>query len=495
MDFGTTNTSVFYVYNGTDNSLIKNVDELTVESCPSLIEIKRENNKVNFSYGHHILELHIRNTTGKGKGGSLEYTVIKSMKTILGDDLQFSINGIDKWELAKEYFSLLLNDANKNMVGDNIDEIVLSKPIDFSPLYAEQLKKCIESIRLDGCANNLKVVAVIDEPVAIAINGLRGKSGKCMVVDIGGGTTDITLLEKHDDKIKVLANDGLKIAGDYIDRTLGLKIQEQTGQEIISEEVIANNNYMILRNAKEEIEELFRNGEFDESVSIDLVNSERKFYYDLSSTLYKNLVLDDFVTKLQDKCDAFIKNNSLTKNSLDFIILAGGTMNSFLLKNWFKETYGKQFNIIDRKEDKRIATALGNLHYSLSDTQNVLNHSYSCNLFDAKKNVYYLQNLFFRNEEIPTQWKSQSLHRVNGDTYDVTLDVYQGEEIDIDKCKEYDMSTQERLLGKSLKYEFTNIIRKGDNFLFYFRFDENGIMQTKMEYKGEIREQTLKGLL
>lgn len=495
IDFGTTNTSIFYTYNGNDNSLIKNSDELTVESCPSLIEIIRENGNITCKYGYQLLSTHIKNITGKAKGGKVSYTVVKSMKTILGDDSQLSISGINKWESAKKYFTLLLNDANKNMIGSKIDEVVLSKPIDFSPLYAEQLKKCVESIRLEGSSTNLRVVAVIDEPVAIAINGLRGKSGRCMVVDIGGGTTDITLLEKNRDKVRVLANDGLKIAGDYIDRELGLEIQKLAGQDILSKEVTANSNYMELRKAKEEMEKNFANGESDELVSINLSDETDRFNYNLDPLVYKNVIFNSFIKRLREKCDKFIESNSLSRKNLDFIILAGGTMNSFILKRWFKEFYGKQFEIIDKRENKRIATALGNLHYSLPNTQNILNHSYSCRLFDDVKNVNYLRNMFFRNEEIPTQWKSQGLVRVGGSSYDVELKVYQGEEINPNKRKEYDIDNQQELLGKSLKYVFTNEVKVGDTYTFRFRFDENGIMQTEMEFKGEIRKQSLMGLL
>ena len=495
IDFGTTNTSIFYTYNGNDNSLIKNSDDLTVESCPSLIEIIRENGNITFNYGYQLLGTHIKNIIGKNKGGKASYTVIKSMKTILGDDSQLLINGINKWELAKKYFTLLLNDANKNMIGSDIDEVVLSKPIDFSPLYAEQLRKCVESIRLEGSFKNLRVVAVIDEPVAIAINGLRGKSGRCMVVDIGGGTTDITLLEKNKDKVRVLANDGLKIAGDYIDRELGLKIQELTGRDILSNEILANSNYVELRKAKEEMERNFTNGESEESIPINLLDKTERFNYNLNPSVYKNVMFNSFIMRLREKCDKFIESNSLSRKNLDFIILAGGTMNSFILKRWFNEFYGKQFEIIDKRENKRIATALGNLHYSSSNTQNILNHSYSCRLFDHVKNVHYLHNLFFRNEEIPTQWKSQELERISGYSYDVELKVYQGEEKNSNIDVEYDIGTQQELLGKSLNYVFTNLVKVGDSFTFRFRFDENGIMQTEMEFKGEIRKQSLMGLL
>ena len=70
-------------------------------------------------------------------------------------------------------------------------------------------------------------VFLIEEPLAAALGAnldIKGASGH-MVVDIGGGTTDIAVLSMNG----VAESSSLKIAGDYIDETIARYVRRQHG--------------------------------------------------------------------------------------------------------------------------------------------------------------------------------------------------------------------------------------------------------------------------
>ena len=70
-------------------------------------------------------------------------------------------------------------------------------------------------------------VFLIEEPLAAALGAgldIKGPSGH-MVVDIGGGTTDIAVLSMNG----VAVSSSLKVAGDYIDETIARYVRRQHG--------------------------------------------------------------------------------------------------------------------------------------------------------------------------------------------------------------------------------------------------------------------------
>ena len=80
---------------------------------------------------------------------------------------------------------------------------------------------------------------LIDEPVAAGVRGLerqrglgREVQGKLLVVDMGGGTLDVALLDVsaelgHDPEISVLSSWGIDEAGDALDEAIALDLEQE----------------------------------------------------------------------------------------------------------------------------------------------------------------------------------------------------------------------------------------------------------------------------
>jgi molecular chaperone DnaK len=86
---------------------------------------------------------------------------------------------------------------------------VITVPSNFNDKQREIIKSCLESV-------NIKVIRIINEPSAAALSyGLNNilEEAKILVLDLGGGTTDITILEKNETFFEVLHSEGLNIGG------------------------------------------------------------------------------------------------------------------------------------------------------------------------------------------------------------------------------------------------------------------------------------------
>ncbi len=100
----------------------------------------------------------------------------------------------------------------KKNLNPELIKAVITVPSKFNDIQREIIKQCFEK-------NNINVIRIINEPSAAALcyglNNLNknDNSEQILVIDIGGGTTDITVLEKNETLFEVLYNDGLLDVG------------------------------------------------------------------------------------------------------------------------------------------------------------------------------------------------------------------------------------------------------------------------------------------
>jgi len=113
--------------------------------------------------------------------------------------------------------------------GADIEHAVITVPAHFGPVRREATKR---AARLAG----LKGVNLLQEPVAAAIAYGLGRpqddAETILVVDVGGGTTDISVLESFEGIIEVLSTDGdSRLGGDDFDRLIaGWALRESAAQ-------------------------------------------------------------------------------------------------------------------------------------------------------------------------------------------------------------------------------------------------------------------------
>ena len=146
--------------------------------------------------------------------------------------------GISAREVARIFMRELLHEVKKT-VGTRIRDLVITVPVESYDQYRAQLAQIGRSV-------GLRTVRFIDEPVAAAIGyglGLKG-SRKVLVVDFGGGTLDLAVVEltprtTEEGACRVIAKAGRPIGGQVIDqwlledfsKILGMKVESNAQGE------------------------------------------------------------------------------------------------------------------------------------------------------------------------------------------------------------------------------------------------------------------------
>lgn len=206
------------------------------------------------------------------------------------------------------FFSHLHWLITKNLNVSGEIKAVITVPSNFNDKQREIIKSCFESV-------NIKVIRIINEPSAAALSyGLSNISdeAKILVLDLGGGTTDITILEKNDTLFEVLHSEGLNIGGN-------------TFTQLIYDELIKYDDsctWEIAQLIKEKLTYL-------ESYEINKFRLSREKFEKLSS-----LILSKIKTTLSDIIDKYY--------DISHVLLVGGTCRIPILQKTIKEILHKE---------------------------------------------------------------------------------------------------------------------------------------------------------
>ena len=226
IDFGTTNTSV-YLYNyeqgrgsreagyGTDGK-----DLTPFSSCIAISKTVKNDIK----FGREVKEK-INEYAG-------DYKIITSFKSLLGTDAEITVNGVRY--TGKLLAALFLNyvKATVKAIRPDFDEAVFSIPVDFSARARTELLEAVEHI-------GIKVKCFISESSAAYISKVKDIKAysKVMVIDFGGGTLDLSILDLKHNQVFEDAVYGIKFGGDDIDKELALRLMPKVYPGVSYEEL------------------------------------------------------------------------------------------------------------------------------------------------------------------------------------------------------------------------------------------------------------------
>ena len=201
IDLGTTNTLVY----GKANGKIKPVKINGSVTIPSVLYVEEDGTEI----------------VGK-KAKQKEYldpdNGIHSSKTYMGTDKKWTIRG--KEYTPTDVATLILSNVHEevrkkyNLSDDDIVQAVITIPAYFSSNQSDETKKA-------GERAGFEVLRIITEPVAAAYNINPSDNGLICVIDLGGGTFDVSVVDKQKDKFTVLGLTGDKrLGGDDFDKKL-----------------------------------------------------------------------------------------------------------------------------------------------------------------------------------------------------------------------------------------------------------------------------------
>lgn len=194
IDLGTTN-SVCAVFKDGKSQLIPN--RFGEFMTPSIVSFEKDG------------KIHI-GQSAKTRAALFPKETIKAFKRYMGTDKSYKIHGhlYTPVELSSLIIKHLLEDA-ENHLNEKITEAIISVPAYFNNIQRSATKQAAE---LAG----LKVDKLINEPTAAAIAyGLQDKPEYTdfMIVDLGGGTFDVSIMEYFDGILEVKASGGDNFLG------------------------------------------------------------------------------------------------------------------------------------------------------------------------------------------------------------------------------------------------------------------------------------------
>ena len=305
IDIGTSNTVISYFENNKANILFDGMFKL----IPSKIYISSENK---IYCGNYI------------PTGSTD--IIHSFKIEIGNDYNVIRN--DKTYYIKDILNIFINHIKililkkfpKLQTIETVDTVI-TVPSNFSDIQREILRDSFIN-------NNFNILRIINEPSAAALSYGLNQIGekKIMVIDTGGGTMDITVLEKDDNIFKVIDSVGLNNLGG------------NNFTNIIMEHIIKKNNTI---NKSDTL--FYTSQRIKEKLSYMTNYSVNLKQYGVDSTY--DLTLLEF-SKLSSKLLQIIDNmiSDLIKSypDIEHFILVGGSSKMKILQEKIYDITGKK---------------------------------------------------------------------------------------------------------------------------------------------------------
>ncbi|MBT2323234.1 Hsp70 family protein [Variovorax paradoxus] len=223
IDFGTSNSAVAWT---TGRELACMVPlEGSATTIPTAVFFNTEDRSTHF--GRDAIALYLAGTEGR---------LMRSLKSLLGSSLMQDQTEIGHQRVSfEDIIALFLSELaarTRRQLGVEPARVVIGRPVHFVDDDAERDRQAEDTLRRAAQSAGLGEIGFQYEPIAAAFDYERRVSHESLVlvVDIGGGTSDFTVvrlgperLAKADRSSDVLATTGVHIGGTDFDQRLSIE--------------------------------------------------------------------------------------------------------------------------------------------------------------------------------------------------------------------------------------------------------------------------------
>lgn len=446
IDLGTSNSLVSY-FDGKEPKIIRNV--LNEELTPSVVGI---NDNGEIIVGKIAKE---RLFTNPDKTVSVFKRFMGTKKEYYLGNKKFTPIDLSAF-LLKE----LKEDAERYL-GEECTEAIISVPAYFNN---SQREATITAAKIAG----LKVERLISEPTAAALSyGLNEKEeGTFMVLDLGGGTFDVSILEMFEGVMQVIAINGdnflggedftKAIMGDFLNEE-GLEFNDLTMEEV---------TYLYYLSERCKIE--LCNGNLG-NMKVNLRGNVRE--YNITEGKFNNIA-SSLMNRISIPILRALNDSKIKYDELDAVVLIGGATRMPIFKNYIAKLLKTfPFNNID--PDKTVCLgsciqgALKNKASALEEIvfTDVCPYTLGIEILDTNTGKSKFSPIIERNKSIPIS-RVETYNTVTAGQRNVSIKVYQGENLNVE---------ENLYLG-----ELSVKLPKNDEIqLIFIRFtyDKNGILE------------------
>ncbi len=351
---------------------------------------------------------------------------VASFKRFMGTahEVQLAKTKFRSEELSAFVLKSLKADAEAHF-GDVVRDVVISVPAYFNE---HQRKATMNAGRLAG----LDVRRIINEPTAAALAyGLdEQKEGKFLVFDLGGGTFDVSVLDKYEGVIEVRATTGdTQLGGDNFTQVTEDLI---LGRHGLSKVDFSGKDKGALRRTSEALKIELGSSRV---ASYSITAAGRRHEGQVSREEFEQGA-DALLRRLRRPLDRAMSDARISVEELHSVILVGGATRMPMVRSLVARLFGRM-PLVNINPDTAIAlgsSIQGGLiarDAALEDVvmTDVSPYTLGIAVVDpSDRSRQMMQPLIQRNSVVPIS-RSEIFSTVNDDQSRVNLEVYQGENL------------------------------------------------------------------
>ena len=375
--------------------------------------------------------------------------------------------------------AFILQDLKKtaeDYLGEEVKEAIITVPAYFNDAQRHATKNA-------GEIAGLKVMRVLPEPTAaaLAFGEGRGKGGKVLVFDLGGGTFDVSILdidkEGEESLFEVLSISGdTHLGGDDFDEELINFIAEEFRKK---EGIDLRKDPMALQRLKEGAEKakIELSSAMETTVNLPFITADASGPKHLNLTItrskFENLI-EPFMERMRKPVMDALRDAKLQPSQVDEILLVGGSTRVPKVQSLVKNIFNKEPNkSVNPDEVVAIGAAIQGA-IAKGDVKDILVLDATPLSLGVETLGGVMTKLIDRNTTIPTS-KSEVFSTAADNQPSVTINVLQGER---------EFARDNRLLGTFNLTDIPPAPRGMPQIEVTFNIDVNGILNVTAADKG-----------
>jgi molecular chaperone DnaK len=383
-------------------------------------------------------------------------------------------------EVSAMILQKLKKDA-QNFLGHPIEQVVITVPAYFTDAQRQATKDA-------GTIAGLEVLRIINEPTAAALAyglGNADTEQKIMVVDLGGGTFDVSILQLGNGIYEVKATSGNNhLGGDDFDNEI---VRWMIKHFRTSENIDLLKDKMALQRLREAAEKAKVELSTMMSTSINLpfiaadAQGPKHLEVELTRTKFEEMVAK-LIESTLDPVQRALKDADLQTKDIDRILLVGGSTRIPAVQRAIQDFFGGKE--LDRSVNPDEAVAMGAAVQAGvvgGDVKDVLLLDVTPLSLGIETLGEVFTKIIERNTTIPTS-KGQEFSTATDGQTSVEIHVLQGERA---------MAKDNKSLGRFLLTGIPPAPRGVPKIEVSFDIDVNGILKVSAQDRGTGREQTV----